>query len=76
LELLFGSLGWSEIVGILIIILLLFGAKKLPELGNSLGRGMREFKDGISGLTKDEPVSPPAPPAPPASKPEEEKKEE
>ncbi len=65
-----GSLGWSEIVWILIIILLLFGAKKLPELGHSLGRGMREFKDGISGLTKDEPVSPPA------SKPEEEKKEE
>jgi len=70
LELLLGSLGWSEIVWILIIILLLFGAKKLPELGHSLGRGMREFKDGISGLTKDEPV------APPPSKPEEEKKEE
>lgn len=69
----FGSLGWSEIVWILIIILLLFGAKKLPELGHSLGRGMREFKEGISGLTKDEP---PSPPAPPASKPEEEKEEE
>ena len=66
----FGSLGYGEIIAILVVILLLFGAKKLPELGHSLGRGMREFKDGISGLTKDEPVSPPA------SKPEEEKKEE
>jgi sec-independent protein translocase protein TatA len=38
-----------HIAFILIIVLLVFGAKRLPELGRSLGTGMREFKDSISG---------------------------
>jgi sec-independent protein translocase protein TatA len=42
-----------EIVGLLILALLLFGAKRLPEIGRSLGSGMREFKDSVSGKTDD-----------------------
>ena len=39
-----GSIGLPEVIVIFLIILLLFGAKKLPEVGRSLGRGIREFK--------------------------------
>lgn len=49
-----GSLGPPEIVLILIAALLLFGAKRLPELGRSLGQGMREFRRSLSA-TVDEP---------------------
>jgi sec-independent protein translocase protein TatA len=49
-----GSIGPLEIVGILLLALLLFGAKRLPEIGRSLGTGMREFKDSITGDHKDE----------------------
>lgn len=45
----FGSFGWPQILILLVIVLLLFGAKRLPEIGRSLGSGMREFKDGIKG---------------------------
>ena len=41
--------GPTEIILLLILALLLFGAKRLPEIGRSLGRGMREFKDSVSG---------------------------
>lgn len=34
---------------LLVVVLLVFGAKRLPEMGRSLGKGMREFKDGITG---------------------------
>lgn len=47
-------MGWtqpSHIVIILVIALLLFGGKRLPEIGRSLGHGMREFKDAVSGTT-------------------------
>jgi sec-independent protein translocase protein TatA len=39
---------------ILVVVLLFFGPKRLPELGRSLGQGMREFKDSITGSRKDE----------------------
>jgi sec-independent protein translocase protein TatA len=45
-----------HIVLLLAIALLLFGGKRLPEIGRSLGSGMREFKDSITGLSKDEPT--------------------
>lgn len=48
-----GSLGPQEIVLILIAGLLLFGAKRLPELGKSLGQGMREFRRSLSGAADD-----------------------
>jgi len=49
----FGSIGMQEIVLILFILLLLFGAKRLPELGESLGKGIREFKRGVSEIKED-----------------------
>ena len=41
--------GPLEIVIILVIVLVIFGPKRLPDLGRSLGRGMREFKDSVTG---------------------------
>ena len=45
-------LGWPELIIILVIVLLVFGPKRLPMLGRQLGGGMREFKDSISGKSK------------------------
>ncbi len=47
-------IGTSEIVVIILVILLLFGGKKVPELMRGLGRGVKEFKDGMKGEFKDE----------------------
>jgi sec-independent protein translocase protein TatA len=44
------NIGPGEIVLLLLLALLLFGAKRLPEIGRSLGKGMREFKDSVSGM--------------------------
>jgi sec-independent protein translocase protein TatA len=49
-----GDIGPSEIVLLLLVALLLFGGKRLPEIGRSLGSGMREFKDSIAGITRGE----------------------
>ena len=46
--------GWSEALVILGILLLLFGASRLPQMGQSLGKGLREFKRGISGQADQE----------------------
>jgi sec-independent protein translocase protein TatA len=43
------NIGPLELVVILVVVLLLFGAKRLPELGRSLGSGMKEFKDSVTG---------------------------
>jgi sec-independent protein translocase protein TatA len=45
----FNSIGAPELLIVLVIVLLIFGPKRLPGLGRQLGRGMREFKDSISG---------------------------
>jgi sec-independent protein translocase protein TatA len=50
----FGGLGWQEVGVILVLVLILFGAKRLPEIGRSLGQAMREFKQSISGLGEEE----------------------
>ena len=56
------NIGTTEIILLLLLALLLFGAKRLPEIGRSMGRGMREFKDSVTGKDKDEPAElPPAP---------------
>lgn len=48
--LLFGSIGWGEILIIVLVILLLFGAKRIPELMKSMGKGVRSFKDGLKEI--------------------------
>ena len=48
------SVGPLEIALLLIVVLVIFGPKRLPDLGRSLGRGMREFKDSVTGNDKDE----------------------
>ena len=47
---LLAALGGTEIAVILVIVLLLFGGKKIPELMRGLGKGMKEFKDGKDGI--------------------------
>jgi sec-independent protein translocase protein TatA len=49
-----GWIGPWEIAILLVIVLLVFGPKRLPEMGRSLGKGMREFKDSITGKHEDE----------------------
>jgi sec-independent protein translocase protein TatA len=49
------NIGTGEIVLLLLVALLLFGAKRLPEIGRSLGKGMREFKDSVTGKDDDRP---------------------
>ena len=51
--LLFGGLGWGELVVIALIILLLFGGKKIPELMKGLGKGVRSFKEGMNEITSE-----------------------
>jgi len=48
-----GSLGITEIVVIALIVLLLFGGKKIPELMKGLGKGVKSFKDGVKGIEDD-----------------------
>jgi sec-independent protein translocase protein TatA len=52
------NIGTGEIILLLLLALLLFGAKRLPEIGRSLGSGMREFKDSVTGKTQDPPELP------------------
>lgn len=49
----------TEIIVVLIIVLIVFGPKRLPELGRSLGKGIREFKGSISGQNDDDDEDPP-----------------
>jgi sec-independent protein translocase protein TatA len=68
----FAMLGWPEIIGILIIVLVLFGARKVPELMRGLGSGIKEFKkasrevqDEVERAIEEEPPRPkPAAPKP------------
>jgi sec-independent protein translocase protein TatA len=48
----FNSIGIPELAIVLLIVLIIFGPKRLPGLGRSLGAGMREFKDSVTGKTK------------------------
>ena len=52
----FGEIGFDKLLMLLVMFLLLFGAKRIPEIGRSLGKGIREFKGSLAGL--DEPVEP------------------
>ena len=46
----FGNLGFMEILILLVLVLLLFGAKRLPEIGSSMGKGIREFKKSLTDV--------------------------
>jgi sec-independent protein translocase protein TatA len=50
------NIGPLELILILLVVLLLFGAKRLPELGRSLGSGMKEFKDSVTGKDDEQPA--------------------
>jgi sec-independent protein translocase protein TatA len=74
------GIGVWELVILMVVLLLVFGARRLPEMGRSIGSGMREFKDAVTG--KDEPekteLKPPPPPestTPPAAQAEPERVE-
>jgi TatA/E family protein of Tat protein translocase len=65
-----GPIGWPELIILLVVVLIVFGPGKLPDIGNAIGRGVREFRkasndleESIRGDTKKPPASPPAPPA-------------
>ena len=57
----FGNLGFTELLMILVIVLVLFGARRVPEIGASIGKGIREFKKNISDVDREvrQPLSEP-----------------
>ena len=48
-----GGLGTTEIILIALVVLLLFGGKKIPELMRGIGKGLKNFKDGVKGMEND-----------------------
>jgi sec-independent protein translocase protein TatA len=63
-----GWIGFPELIVLLLVLLLIFGPKRLPEMGRSLGKGMREFKDSVTGKDNEpEQQSLPAAPAEPVA---------
>ena len=67
------EIGIAGLIVILVVALLVFGPKRLPEIGRSLGKGMREFKDSVTGQDEKAELPPPArdesppPSSPPSS---------
>ena len=49
----FGNLGFPELLIIMVVVLLLFGAKRIPEIAGSMGKGIREFKKNINDATRE-----------------------
>ena len=56
-----GFIGIPELLILFVVLLLVFGPKRIPEMGRSLGRGMREFKDSVTGRLELEPAEEQAP---------------
>lgn len=54
-----GSIGIPELVLVFVILLLIFGGRKIPELARGLGQGIRQFKDSLQGRDADAPKDPP-----------------
>ena len=76
-----GSFGMWEMIFIFLVVLLLFGAKKLPEIGSSLGKGIREFKSSVREIehelkAPDRQIHRSSPPPPPAEQDDEDENED
>ncbi len=56
----FPKLGMGELIVILLIVVVLFGASRLPQLGKGLGEGIRSFKKSFGGEDEEKPASPPS----------------
>ena len=54
-SILLGVIGPAQVVIIVLVIVLLFGGKKIPELMRGIGKGVKEFKDGINGIDEKDP---------------------
>jgi len=72
------NIGPQELFWLFLIVLLVFGAKRIPEIGRSFGRGIQEFKKGMRDVEtelqiSDKPAAPPPPQAPKGTTPEERK---
>ena len=66
----FGDLSFSHILILLLVLVLVFGAKRIPEIGSSIGQGIKEFKRSLKDATGDDTTTPPARGAqPPTSSP-------
>jgi sec-independent protein translocase protein TatA len=59
------GIGIWELLILLLVLLLVFGPKRLPEMGRQLGKGMREFKDSVTGDSNDDEATTALPPAEP-----------
>jgi sec-independent protein translocase protein TatA len=57
-----GNLGFTEIAILLLILVLFFGAKRIPEIGASIGKGIKEFKRGLKDVDSSESTPPEVPP--------------
>jgi len=63
----FGDLSFSHILILLLVLVLVFGAKRIPEIGSSLGQGIKEFKRSLKDVTDDRAESRAVPPPPTSS---------
>src|SRR5258708_25860557 len=63
----FGDLSFSHILILLLVLVLVFGAKRIPEIGSSIGQGIKEFKRSLKDATSDDPPTTPRGVQPPAS---------
>jgi sec-independent protein translocase protein TatA len=62
-----GSIGPTELILILLIVIIIFGAKKLPDLGKSIGEGIKNFKKSVNEGKDTDKTQAPKPPQPPAN---------
>lgn len=60
-----GRIGWTEILLLLVIALILFGARRLPEIAKSFGKSIQEFKKGLNNEPEQPPKKPTDPSTPP-----------
>jgi len=62
-----GSMSWIHWAIVLVVVILIFGTKKLGNMGGDIGKAVKGFKDGVKGSDEDKPANPPAPPATPST---------